>query len=325
MSNNVEIPSILSFCRCINTTDALMHAKSWGGTKKTPIPVLEKTVRGVISNRIKKDSDLEKSIENPNIQRVDYAILPQDCDTLVISYRLQINKLSGPDACNDEGARVRIEEMIREYMESGRITDVACRYAANVANARWTWRNFVSAESAEVVVDRVVGGETVRTWTFDAFQIARDGFSDLSDDVKDLGQSFAEDLRNGSTGVYRVHGSLRLYPGAEVYPSQLFATSRSTKKGAKGKHLFAIDGVAAMSSQKIGNALRTIDTGETDTPIAVEPYGSVTSRGVAYRTRSKSFYHIFDRWVLRKETLPADQDYVMAMLIRGGVFGKKAE
>ena len=87
-----------------------------------------------------------------------------------------------------------------------------------------------------------------------------------------------------------------------------------------------------MHSQKIGNALRTIDTwypnedGEPLGPIAVEPYGSVTSQGRAYRQpkQKKDFYNLLDSWILKNEAPePEQQHYVMANLIRGGVFGEK--
>ena len=84
-----------------------------------------------------------------------------------------------------------------------------------------------------------------------------------------------------------------------------------------------------MHSQKIGNAIRTIDTwypgAEELGPIAVEPYGSVTSRGTAYRQPKEKldFYNLLDGWML-KDNLPAvdQQHYVMATLVRGGVFGE---
>ena len=97
----------------------------------------------------------------------------------------------------------------------------------------------------------------------------------------------------------------------------------------KSKFLYQLDGQAAMHSQKIGNALRTIDTWYPQSdefgPIAVEPYGSVTNRGVAYRKpKDKTdFYNILDSWMLKDKT-PAlnEQHYLMAMLVRGGVFGE---
>lgn len=61
--------------------------------------------------------------------------------------------------------------------------------------------------------------------------------------------------------------------------------------------------------------------------IAVEPYGSVTSRGVACRQPKKmDFYTLLDNWVTKGQKPDVEQQhYVMAVLIRGGVFGEKGE
>ena len=89
-----------------------------------------------------------------------------------------------------------------------------------------------------------------------------------------------------------------------------------------------MDGVAAIHSQKIGNASRTIDTwyeGAAELgPIAVEPYGSVTTQGKAYRQpkQKMDFYSLLDNWLLKDQVPPAEQQhFVMAVLMRGGVFG----
>ena len=88
-----------------------------------------------------------------------------------------------------------------------------------------------------------------------------------------------------------------------------------------------------MHSQKIGNALRSIDTWyplfddqqQTAGPIAIEPYGAVTNLGRAYRTpkEKQDFYSFFDVWARGQELERVeDQHYVMAVLVRGGVFGE---
>lgn len=62
--------------------------------------------------------------------------------------------------------------------------------------------------------------------------------------------------------------------------------------------------------------------------IAVEPYGSVTSRGVACRQPKEKmdFYTLLDNWVTKGQKPGVEQQhYVMAVLIRGGVFGEKGE
>ena len=88
---------------------------------------------------------------------------------------------------------------------------------------------------------------------------------------------------------------------------------------------------AAIHSQKIGNALRTIDTwypdyaNETIGPIAIDPYGAVTNLGTAFRKpKSKSdFFTLFDKYVREEKLENEEQEhYVMAVLVRGGVFGQ---
>ncbi len=102
------------------------------------------------------------------------------------------------------------------------------------------------------------------------------------------------------------------------------------RDGDKSKILYQLDGVAAMHSQKIGNAIRTIDTwheGGNGDPIASEVYGAVTTRGVAYRGDAKSnFYALFDKAVEDgKFKNESDAHYVMSVLVRGGVFGKSSK
>ena len=94
-----------------------------------------------------------------------------------------------------------------------------------------------------------------------------------------------------------------------------------------------MDDIAAMHSQKIGNALRTIDTWYPEFidpeisagPIAIEPYGAVTNLGKAYRTPKdkQDFYTFFDNFARGgKLNRVEDEHYVMAVLVRGGVFGE---
>lgn len=89
------------------------------------------------------------------------------------------------------------------------------------------------------------------------------------------------------------------------------------------------DRIAAMHSQKIGNALRTIDIWHPEFekigPIAAEVFGSVTANGQAYRQpkQKTDFYTLLDNWVLKDQAPSIEQQhYVMAVLLRGGVFGE---
>ena len=119
----------------------------------------------------------------------------------------------------------------------------------------------------------------------------------------------------------------------EIYPSEELPLDK-LKTSRKSKVLYEVKGQAAMHSQKIGNALRTIDTwyGEESQseqwPIAIEVYGSVTNEGCAHRTSDEGrndFYSLFDQYFTNQdmgsEFSDEQKHYVMAMLIRGGIFG----
>ena len=85
-----------------------------------------------------------------------------------------------------------------------------------------------------------------------------------------------------------------------------------------------------MHSQKIGNALRTVDAWYSEAeefgPISVEPFGSVPSRGRAFINSKDDFYSLFDAWVTKDKVPDIEQHYIIiAILIRGGVFGEKSE
>ena len=59
--------------------------------------------------------------------------------------------------------------------------------------------------------------------------------------------------------------------------------------------------------------------------IAVEPYGAVTNLGKAFRTPKdkQDFYSFFDKWSRGEELQRGeDEHYVVAVLVRGGVFGE---
>jgi CRISPR-associated protein Csy3 len=136
----------------------------------------------------------------------------------------------------------------------------------------------------------------------------------------------AQGLAGQSHVLLQVTAFVRMGPGQEVYPSQELILDKD--KAGKSKTLYHVNNVAGMHSQKLGNAIRTIDTwytGAADNgPIAVEPYGSVTTQGKAYRQpkAKEDFYTLFDNWVTKGQAPALEQQhFVMATLIRGGVFG----
>jgi len=338
---DLKTASVLAFERKLDPSDALFSAGQWDerntGKAWPAVVVREKSVRGTISNRLKtKDQDpakLDASIQSPNLQTVDVAMLPSDADTLKVRFTLRILGGAGtPSACNNSDYQHKLLETVQSYAEGQGFAELARRYAINLANGRFLWRNRVGAEAVEVQVSQLQNGQAAKHWTFNALDFSLRDFdapAASTTALNELAQVIEAGLSGQAYALLEVVAFVRAGDGQEVFPSQELILDRGDKKGQKSKTLYTVGDVAAMHSQKIGNALRTIDTWYPDEaglgPIAVEPYGSVTSQGKAYRQPKEKldFYNLLDGWVLKDKVPEAEQQhYVMANLIRGGVFGE---
>lgn len=325
-------PSVLAFEAKLTPSDALMFAGNWdertSPEKYQPISVQEKSVRGTISNRLKAAMSndplkLDAEVSKPNIQAVDFAALPQTCDTVKVSFTLRIlGDLATPSTCNNPDYQKALANIITTYQSEHSFKELAQRYASNIANGRFLWRNRVGAENVEIVVKNANN-----TWTFDAQDISLRDFDYTSDHLQALTKVIEQGLSGESYAFVSVDAFVKLGNGQGVFPSQELVMGGG--KGDKSKFLYQVHDQAAMHSQKIGNALRTIDTwhpaADEVGPVAIEPYASVTNRGVAYRQpkQKTDFYNQLDAWLLKGKTPEVEQQhYIMAMLIRGGVFGE---
>lgn len=336
-SDTLKTASVLAFERKLDPSDALLYASSWAKREDElqlqPIAVREKSVRGTISNRLKaKEHDpakLDAQIESPNPQTVDVATLPHDADTLIARFTLRVLAGAGtPSACNNADYQAKLEQAVAEYKQTQGFTELAHRYANNLANGRFLWRNRMGAEQVEVSIRQLAEGKTTKEWTFDALSLSLRAFENTAE-LKELASVIAAALAGEQHLLLEVVAYVRVGSGQEVFPSQELILDRG--RGDKSKTLYHVGGVAGIHSQKLGNALRTIDTwypAEADEdlgPIAVEPYGSVTTQGKAYRQPKQKvdFYSLLDNWMIKDQVPSTEQQhFVMATLIRGGVFGE---
>ena len=338
MTDKLTTASVLAFERKLDPSDAVFHAGRWDDRAQShawqPVTIKPKSVRGTISNRLKaKDQDpakLDAAIENPNLQTVDVAALPSEADTLKVQFTLRVLGGAGtPSACNSAAYQAKLLATVQGYVQQHGFGELARRYAANLANGRFLWRNRAGAEQVEVTVEQMQGGQAAETWSFDALALNTRAVGAINAEVEgqeELGQAIAAGLAGSQHVLMRVTAFVRQGAGQEVFPSQELILDKGS--AGKSKTLYHVDGVAAIHSQKIGNAIRTIDTwyegADELGPIAVEPYGSVTTQGKAYRQPKQKldFYTLLDSWLLKDQVPPvAQQHFVMAVLIRGGVFG----
>jgi CRISPR-associated protein Csy3 len=350
-------PSLLTYDRSLSPTDAVMKAVVDG--REVPVPVVEKTVLGTQSQFVSPTADTRK-LGYGNPQRIESASLPPRSDTLVIEWGLTVLPRSlSPLACDVPAWRVALGDFMRDFAYAGGFTALGHRYATNIANARWAYRNRMFATSAEVAVEASSFHHDHRIppakegFRFDALAV---GLSDAESDVegvRQLGAMIASGLADRFRTVrLRVRGRFEIGAGSSVYPSQEFSQRRDDdgKKGELGKVLFGIpDGgierCAALHEQKIGNAIRTIDTWHKGLdadgfeliapgkPLAVNPYGQDReTHGVArVRGSGADLYTLFDKKMLgatedlRAGRVTDDALFIAANLVRGGVFGMKEQ
>ncbi|MFA5701899.1 MAG: type I-F CRISPR-associated protein Csy3 [Advenella sp.] len=324
--------SVLAFERNLDISDCnfeQLDSKN-PDSKKTIVKVREKSVRGTISNRLKNaitndPAKLDAEIEKANLQTVDVATLDNDKDTLVASFSCKILPFTGkPNICNDPDYQIKLLSTVQSYLDETGLSTLAQRYAINIANARWLWRNRIGSEKIRVTVSYTLNNENYLLTFDNAKDLPLNSFDIENEQIDTLAKVIEQGFNNEHFVILYIEAQAIVGYGQEVYPSQeLILDTGKTKS----KVLYHINDVASIHSQKIGNALRTVDTWYSDDaqfPIAAEPYGSVTTLGTAFRQpkAKKDFYTLFDNWVLNDaKPSPEDQHYVISVLIRGGVFG----
>ncbi|AOT10858.1 type I-F CRISPR-associated protein Csy3 [Pseudoalteromonas luteoviolacea] len=337
--STIKLPSVLAFDRKLEPSDGIMFSGDWqdiGNDKKwQPIELFERRNRAVKSNftqEVLEDEEaLQKQIAEANLSWGDDGSLNHGQDTLRLSFSLRVVAgIQNPTVCNNVEFESRFNEVIAGYVQDD-LQELAARYAYNIANGRFLWRNRVNAQQLKILVGT---SELSNKLKFNAYDFPLSGTTTNDKDVAQLAQLILAGFKGEKNTVLKVEAFAQLGDAQRVWPSQEMVLNSA--KGEKSRHLFSLNGVqgkdnvAAMHCEKIGNALRTIDDWypkfeQTNKPIAIEAYGSVTQRGVAYRSTRNDFKTLLLKW-LSSETssqlTEQDKHFVVAMLIRGGVFGE---
>lgn len=358
-----NLPSILSFTRNIEPSDGLMYSGKWEniGKKNEQIAITTKPksfevkvsdkvenvgleIIGNYQNKWRKIklsdrknlgtkshySSTEKDHREGNPVEGDKASLYDGDDTLKLSFMLKIlGNVGEPTACNEP---CYAEVLVARYewikARSG-LSELAKRYAYNIANARFLFRNRVNAKQIKVFVKK-----DDKTLEFNAYDFSPHNFDKNTDkkELTELAQWIEHGLNNDGDGftLLEITAYANMGNRSQVYPSQEMNT------GEKRKTLFQLEECAGMHDVKLGNAIRTIDTWYIDEknkykgiPFAIEPFGAVVQKGDATRDGNGTDLYTY----LRKLTVPKTTDdiddmdlFFVANLIRGGLFqGKKAK
>lgn len=359
-ASGIQLPSNLSFMRSLELTSGMMLAvkdKNKGGvtleavfegdtTHQTPVRVTATTIRGTISNDhkdapAKRIDKGEKSLNAPNIATIEQALLPADAQHLLVKTCVRFAAHATRPDCNSPSFAAALKDLVDAYAQTGGFDELAKRFLLNIANGSWLWRNRFG-QNVEV---RMALGEEVAYFSEADIDMSEGfEFSAITDEAKRQTvaawvKKISDAVSGGHPLTFEVAGLVELGYGAEVFPSQEF-TSHDTEKVVKGRDAdkvarvlskqitMAGDWVATIHARKVANAIRTIDTwhGRADVgAIAVEPYGANTHQGVAYRIENNDLYTYLEHPDVLveelKEGISGKHHFVMACLLRGGVFG----
>lgn len=349
-----KLPGVLSFQRCFIVGDARFFSDVDGSL--IPLRVFRHGIRGTQNvNTSGDDGSTAKSSDERNIVNVlttESAKLAPESETLVTQFDMRTLDLDDAlFACAsyaDNGAgsgemRKSIANFVQRAKSQSGVEALACRYARNIANGRWLWRNRLVAENVEVRVTRPGNADDEEVASFDAFSIPLNDFSNYSEGERRLAKIIADgmigNIGSKITVEARVCFGVR---GCEVFPSQNYIDKENSKKEAKGfaRSLYKLGhqevgeylngiylmGQAALRDQKITNAIRTIDTWYADygrhrKPIPVEPNGANLDAMQFFRQGEASAFNLLKRI----DVIDPSSDeglFIMACMMRGGVYSE---
>ncbi len=344
------LPSIFSVQRGMIISDAEMSnliPDGQGGFKKTPVQVIRHGILGT-QNVIGKDKD----IKNP--QRTESAKTGPNATGMAVEFRMSTITLDNAVfACNQNEFRASVQGFVDRFKSSDELREVCNRYARNILNGRWLWRNRILGKKIEVSV--ACGSEPVIT--SDATSRPHAKFGDFTDAEKRLGDLLMSSLTDApqqftvtATIDFGMAGCFEVFPSQNYVSDKPKGFARSlyklnrigrtdlirimSKDDADTYSGDIVDmGDAAIRDQKVGNAIRTIDTwyedGKEASPIPVEPKGANIETNEVKRSKNSLFDMILDMDALTpaKNGDPLDRDamFILGNLVRGFLAGEKDE
>jgi CRISPR-associated protein Csy3 len=351
-----NLPTILSFTRNLEPSDGLMYSGKWENigqeneqiALKTKPQSLEVTVGdkvesielamiGNYQNKWRKIklserknlgtkshySSTEKDHREGNPVEGDKASLYDNDDTLKLSFMLKIlGNVGEPTACNEPSYAKTLVERYEWIKAKNGLSELAKRYAYNIANARFLFRNRVNAQQIEVYVKKAE-----KTLKFNAYDFSLNNFDKNEDNQEliELAQWIEAGLNDNGDGftLLEITAYANMGNRSQIYPSQEMNTAE------KRKTLFQLEGCAGIHDVKLGNAIRTIDTWYPDKdkyrsiPFAIEPFGSIVQKGDATRDGNGADLYTYLKKITTKKISDNIDDndlFFVANLIRGGLF-----
>jgi CRISPR-associated protein Csy3 len=343
-----KLPGVNSYSRTQVISDGRFFCLDENAVE-TNLNVIRHGIRG--TQNINKTGDYDVS----QIQLTETARTNSDTVAFGVEFSLRFLPLSSAlHSCAGKGADQLREEF---HMFTGKaensegLKEVGRRFARNILNGRWLWRNRSIGNAIRVSVN----AGRLEIADYDALSSSLNHFDSYTQEEIDLGDIIAMSLSGGDAQGISIRAVVDLgFKGSvEVFPSQNYVerkpkgfarplykmgladpVKQNKDAGANDYNDVRRMGVAALRDQKIGNALRTIDTWYPEAadndyrPIAVEPVGANLDLMTFFRSK-KDKSTSFDIALRMGDLDPCSEDgmFMIAALMRGGVYGEsdKAE
>lgn len=356
-----KLPGVLAFSRGHICSDALFFNEAGADKSLTPVYVIRHGIRGTQNN---EKAGSTATLNPSNIQITETAKLSDDAQAVVVRFDMtmldigqSLHSCSGENQEEVAVLRQNLSAFIataREDHNAGML-EIGRRYARNILNGRWLWRNRSLARQITITVSLLKQdmSPTLLVSEPQSLDIPLNHFRDFRPSEMTLGNEIADQMRGKSVNGLRIEAriALRVAGAIEVFPSQNYVTNkppgfarplykvgispdsrwRSGDDVRDYKDIYRM-GQAALRDQKVFNAIRTIDTWfaayeEVGFPIAVEPMGANLAQQTFYRDQGKQSAGDFLRNVGNIATDSPDGLFLLAALDRGGVYGQsdKAE
>lgn len=339
-----KLPGVLSFQRGLMVSDGRMLNVMPDGTT-SPVNVFRHGIRGTQNIPITTDASSKGGKrEVANIQTTESALLHPDAVALEVRFSLRplaISQVLSACAGDSQATTQAVRGSITNFLDRAKgeaVAKLSLRYARTTLNARWLWRNRVSAATVKTSAN-VVNGASLAV--VDSLSLPMNSFDAFIDAERSLAKVIAENFCGesmvGIEVVARVDFAMR--GSIEVFPSQNYIENKP--KGF-ARPLYKIGGTlpyqrkdnvdsvivghAGLRDQKIGNALRTIDTWYPTYPelkqaLPVEPMAASLDLMDFLRDGPHTAFKLFCRL---NELDPASDEgqFALACMIRGGVYSE---
>ena len=356
--SDTSLPSLLSFKRCFDIVDVALHAErsDRGALERCEIEVVDHgflTTKSYDTSRSAGDTQ-RSGDDSSNLIAGQQARLPQDFDVLCATLVMRIGAIpSEPNSCSSDAWYRAMREQVELLKKDAVIQLLSRYYAYNIANASWTWRNRTVSDNIEVSIEfageRIVIPEALDLHihpVLPAGAAEPDPHQGLTA-IDSLSEAIANAL-SGRTRPLRIKAVARLQmlPGQPVWPSQRYMPEkRIVGHRVNGKAIYSardfyqVGGRAAITAEKVGNALRTFDRDHAhpvfpDAIIPIEANGSSLKLGINLRRNGNDIRSLLPRFAglpgpvqssPQQRLTDREKLYVAACVVRGGIFGGAKE